>query len=99
MPPNPLPRYHHFLHHPPHSGYRTTGFYKLKHCAFKMSLLKLCYSRSVLLTLSVPRNAFAEKEYRPIKHSGTQKSDLRMRRPNFRNPERTRILTQLLPSV
>lgn len=69
------------------AGYRATGSFELKHRVLKMSLLKRCFSTSVLLTLLVPRSAFAEKGYRPIQHSGAQKSDLRTRRPNLRSPE------------
>lgn len=68
------------------AGYRATGSFELKHRVFKMSLLKRCHSKCPL-TLLAPRSAFAEKGYRPIQHSGTQKSDLRTRRPNLRSPE------------
>ena len=67
------------------AGYRATGSFELKHRVFKMSLLKRCHSKCPL-TLLAPRSAFAEKGYRPIQHSGTQKSDLRTRRPNLRSP-------------
>lgn len=48
---------------------------------------QLCYSENVFLTLLVPRIAFAEREYRPIKDSGAQKSDFGMRRIDFRTAE------------